>query len=360
MDTRSFEKSVLPRGGQRKLVSLLVPARNEEGNLPRAFDEISAVFAGLPYDYEVLLIDNASSDDTPRLARELCRRDPRLRYLRLSRDFSVEGSLAAGLQMAQGDAAMIVFSDLQDPPQRIPEFLARWEDGYDVVYGLLSDRGPDPFWKSSCANLVYRFLGTFAPIPIPPAATDFRLLSRRAIDVLNQCPEQQRYLRGLSHWIGFPSCPVQYQRRPRTAEKSKASLAVMFHLAGNALTGFSLAPLRLCSIAGLLLASAAMLLGLANGLLCMAGVGGGISGIGLLLLAQLAVTLLCTGLLGEYVGRTYWESKRRPLYAIEETCNVASHNRTNSDRETALLLHTYPAHVNGRNRSCTQQHCHAA
>ena len=164
------------------LVTVLVPARNEEGNLPRVFDEVSAVFAGLRYDYEVLLLDNASTDNTPRLAREFCQRDQRWRYLRLSRDFSVEGSLAAGLHVAQGDAAIILFSDLQDPTNRLPDFLARWEEGHDVVYGVLEARVDEPFWKSWGATITYRFLERFASVTIPPNATDFRLLSRRAID----------------------------------------------------------------------------------------------------------------------------------------------------------------------------------
>ena len=245
----------------RKLITILVPARNEEGNLPRVYDEVSAVFAALRYDYEVLVLDNASTDDTPRLAREFCRRDQRWRYMRMSRDFSVEGSLAAGLQTARGDAAIVLFSDLQDPTNRIPDFLARWEEGHDVVYGVLETRAHEPFWKSWGARAIYRFLGKFASVAIPPNATDFRLFSRRAINALNECPERHRYLRGLSHWIGFRSCALNYRRRPRVAGKSKASWAVMFHLAGNALTGFSLAPLRACTLIGLTVAAVTILLG---------------------------------------------------------------------------------------------------
>ncbi len=162
---------------QRKLITLLVPARNEIANLPRVYDEVSAVFAGQPYDYEVLLLDNASTDGTPRLAAICAVRDPRWRYLRLSRDFSVEGSLAAGLRMARGDAAIVLFSDLQDPPERIPDFLARWEAGHDVVYGVLEARS-----SRTILEIVGRqtHLSISGPIrlgtPVPPNATDFRLL----------------------------------------------------------------------------------------------------------------------------------------------------------------------------------------
>jgi dolichol-phosphate mannosyltransferase len=347
---------------RRKLISLLIPARNEQGNLARVFDEVSAVFATLPYDYEAILLDNASSDATPVIAKEFCRRDARWRYLRLSRDFSVEGSLAAGLQIAQGDAAMILFSDLQDPPALIPEFLTRWEAGHDVVYGVLAAREHEPIWKSLGANSVYRFLRKFADVAIPAGATDFRLFSRRAIDVLNQCQEQSRYLRGLSHWIGFPSYPVSYTRRPRTSGHSKASLAVMYQLAGNALTGFSLAPLRATIVAGLTLGAATAVLGVCSLMSWLIGWGSGIGLIGTLLLTQLAATFLCTGVLGEYVGRNYLESKRRPLFAIEDTSNVPTlkNEPAHPPGNGLALIHSYPSKGRSGSPTCTQEHCHAA
>lgn len=347
---------------QRKLITVLVPARNEEGNLPRVYDEVTAVFAGLCYGYEVLVLDNASTDGTPRLAREFCRRDQRWRYVRLSRDFSVEGSLAAGLQMAQGDAAIILFSDLQDPSNRLPDFLARWEEGHDVVYGVLEARVDEPFWKSWGAQISYRFLERFSSVKIPPNATDFRLLSRRVIDAMNQCPESFRYLRGLSHWIGFKTCPLPYSRRPRVAGKSKASLPVVFHLAANAWTGFSLAPLRACTLVGLVVAATTALVAVWSTLAALAGWNRGIGLTEMLSLTQLAATFLCTGILGEYVGRAYWEAKRRPLYAIEETCNCSSapNEKDRAENGQAGLLASFPAHVNARKRTSTQEHCHAA
>jgi dolichol-phosphate mannosyltransferase len=359
---RSADPQKPGRFSQRKLITLLVPARNEQANLPRVYDEVSAVFAGLPYDYEVLLLDNASTDDTPRLAREFCRQDQRWRYLRSSRDFSVEGSLAAGLRMARGDAAVVLFSDLQDPPERIPDLLARWEAGNDVVYGVLEAREHEPFWKSWGAKFVYRFLGKFASHTIPPNATDFRLLSRRAIDALNQCPERFRYFRGLSHWIGFRSCALSYTRRPRLAGTSQASLAVMFHLAGNALTGFSLAPLRACLATGLTITAFTFALGCLTVLAQAAGWSFGIGLTQFLLLIQLAAILGCTGILGEYVGRTYWETQQRPLYIIEETCNIPIENVSpeRSGKSQLALLETFAAHAETRQRTGIQENCHAA
>ena len=280
----------------------------------------------------------------------------------LSRDFSVEGSLTAGLQSAQGDAVIILFSDLQDPPSRIPDLLARWEEGYQVVYGVLETRSHEPVWKSWGAHAIYRFLGKYASVTIPPNATDFRLLSRQAVDALNQCPERFRYLRGLSHWIGFRSCPLPYQRRPRVAGSSKASLAVMFHLAGNALTGFSLAPLRACTVIGLTVAALTVLLSCLSVSARLAGWNIGLGLVEILLLTQLAATFACAGILGEYVGRTYWESKQRPVFAIEETCNLpsAGFDKNATDETRAALLETFPASADARRRTCTQEHCHAA
>ena len=189
--------------GRRKLLTIVMPAMNEEANLARAYDEITQVMADLPYDYEVIVIDNASTDRTGDVAAELATRDPRWRYVRFSRNFSVEISIAAGLRFARGDAAMVIFSDLQDPPRMIPDFCRKWEEGYDVVYGTVRSRQGDPLWKAWGARLFYRIINALADVEITPNATDFRLLSRRAIDALNLFDERNRYLRGFAHWIGF-------------------------------------------------------------------------------------------------------------------------------------------------------------
>ena len=145
---------------RRKLVTVIMPARNEERNLPRAYDEVTEVMAGLPYDYEVIVIDNDSSDGTGSIAAELCRRDNRWRYVKFSRNFNVDASISAGLRLARGDAAIVLFSDLQDPPSLMPKFFAQWEAGYDVVYGVLRDRQGDPWWKSLGAKAALSKQGT--------------------------------------------------------------------------------------------------------------------------------------------------------------------------------------------------------
>jgi glycosyltransferase involved in cell wall biosynthesis len=313
----------IAQGARRKLLTLVMPAMNEEGNLPRAYEEVTRVMADLPYDYEVLFIDNASTDGTGALASALPERDPRWRYVRFSRNFSVEISIAAGLRFARGDAALVLFSDLQDPVHLIPEFLHKWEEGHDVVYGQVRNRQGDSFWKAWGARLFYRIINALAEVEITPNATDFRLLSRRAIDALNQFDERNRYLRGFAHWIGFKRCAVVYDRLPRTAGKSKAPSFYLLNLAANAITCFSIKPLQLFSLAG-----AVALVGVF--LMTVFTLGGwlftytvpGLTTLYLLMLANLAVILLGFGAIGEYVGRIYIETKRRPLFLIDRAVNL--------------------------------------
>jgi dolichol-phosphate mannosyltransferase len=306
-----------------RLLTIIMPARNEEQNLPAAYEQVTAVASKLGSDYEVIVIDNDSSDRTGEVAAGLCQRDPRWRYLKFSRNFHVEISIAAGLRFARGDAAIVLFSDLQDPPELIPEFVRKYEEGYDVVYGVLRARHGDPFWKALSAKLAYRLINAMAEVEITPNATDFRLLSRRAIDALNQFGERNRYLRGFAHWIGFRRCALPYDRRPRTAGKSKAPFFYMLNLAANAITCFSIRPLQLFSLLGLLAAGGAGVLALLYlGSYLLGYTLPGLTTIYLLMLVNLAVSLLGFGTLGEYIGRIYVETKQRPLFLIDRTVNL--------------------------------------
>jgi dolichol-phosphate mannosyltransferase len=307
----------------RKTLTIVMPARNEEANLPRAYDEVTGILNGQPYEYEVLVIDNDSTDATGAVAAGICRRDRRWRYVKFSRNFNVETSITAGLRLARGDAAIVLFSDLQDPPDDIPRFLAEWEAGYDVVYGVLRTREGDPWWKALGARLAYRLVNALADVEITPNATDFRLLSRRAIDALNLFEERNRYLRGLAHWIGFRRCAVHYERRPRTAGQSKAPFFYLVNLAINAITCFSIKPLQWFSWMGAIASLGTIALALVYlGSYAFAYTLPGLTTVYLLLLAILTVLLLGFGTLGEYVGRIYIESKGRPLFLIERTINL--------------------------------------
>jgi dolichol-phosphate mannosyltransferase len=308
---------------RRRLLSIVMPARNEEGNLRAAYVQVSAAMQSLDLDYEVIIIDNDSNDRTAELANELCQSDTRWRYLKFTRNFQVEVSISAGLRCAKGDAALILFSDLQDPPAVIPNFVRKWEEGYDVVYGVVRDRQGEPAWRTWAARVMYRLINSLADIEITPNATDFRLLSRRAIDAVNQFDERNRYLRGLTHWIGFKRCAVPYDRRPRLSGKSQAPLWVCANLAVNAITCFSIRPLQFFSLAGMLALLGTVALTLVYlGSHLFAYTVPGLTTVYLLLLANLAVLLLGFGTLGEYIGRIYMETKRRPLFLVERTINL--------------------------------------
>jgi dolichol-phosphate mannosyltransferase len=296
--------------------SIVMPARNEEGNLPRAHAELTRAMEALGEPYEVLLVDNASTDGTGKLAEGICARDARWRYLRFSRDFGVETSMLAGLRAARGDATVVLFSDLQDPPELIGEMAARWREGFDVVYGVVNRRGGEPWWKALGARLFYRIMRAAGETPLPADATDFRLLSRRAREAVAACGERNRYFRGLSHWVGYPSSAFRYDRRPRTAGKSKAPPFYMMALAARALTAFSLAPVHLLGLA----AMAAFLVATGCTALWAFGPGTGpigISGPVALQWWTLASVLAAGWTCGEYAGRTYRESRQRPEYLVE-------------------------------------------
>ena len=308
----------------RPLVSIIIPARNEEANIPTLERELLDVVDGLPFEFEFLVVDNSSTDRTGELAKHLCSRDSRWRYIRFSRDFTVEMSLTAGYHYASGDAMIVLYSDLQDPPQAIPRFLEKWQEGYDVVYGVRTVRPGDPAWRNTAAGLAYRLIAWFSDVSIPTDAGDFRLITRRVRDALEQCGEYNRYLRGLISWLGFRQVGVPYERRPRQGGTSKAPFWHLIFFTFNAITGFSLKPLRLFTFLGFgLLGLALVAAATYVSLWAIGSPPPGITTIIVLLLAAIGLNSLGIGLLGEYVGRTYSEVKRRPLYVVQEAVNLS-------------------------------------
>jgi glycosyltransferase involved in cell wall biosynthesis len=316
----------MPAGGKK--ISVIMPARNEEGNLPRAYEEVNAVFRGLPrYDYEVIVVDNASRDRTGEIARELCRKDPRWKYVRFSRDFGAETSISVGLRLAEGHAAINLFSDLQDPPDRIPDFIAKWEAGYDVVYGVQTERSDYSRIRAVAAKLAYRIIRFCSDIEIPADAGDFRLVDRRVIDAFNQFTERERYVRGLMYWVGFKQCPLPYAKRPRQWGRSKAPFWYCFQFALRAITSFSTKPLKMFTVFGFVVTAVSFLLSLyyaATKLMPFFydNPPAGIPTILVLLLWNLGIMSLGIGILGEYIGNIYAETKGRPLCLIDAVENL--------------------------------------
>lgn len=319
-----------------KLVSIVIPARNEEENIPALETELGEVLQDLPYEFEFIVIDNASTDGTPGIVREICRRDPRWRYVRFSRDFTVEASIDAGYRAARGDAIVVLYSDLQDPPAVIGEFLKYWENGYDVVYGVRVVRPGESRLRNAAVSVAYRMIDRLSEVSIPRDAGDFRLISRRVRDALLRCEESNRYTRGLIAWLGFQQVGVQYERRPRVAGTSKAPLGHVIVFTFNAITSFSLKPLRLFSVLGFgLVLLTCLAIPVYVLLYAIGNPPPGITTLIVLLLFFIGVNSLGIGVLGEYLGRTYAEIKRRPLFVVEETYNMPEPSEVDLDARLA-------------------------
>jgi glycosyltransferase involved in cell wall biosynthesis len=307
---------------QQSLITVVIPALNEEETIPRLEEELLAAIRSLPYAFEFIVVDNGSSDATGRLVKEICARDPRWKYLRFSRNFTVEMSITAGYHYSRGEAIVVLYSDLQDPPEVIPQLIEKWQEGYDVVYGVRTMRPGDPRWRNGMAKIAYRLIGWFSDVPIPNDAGDFRLISRQVRDALESCPEQNRYMRGLIAWLGFRQTGVDYERRSRKTGTSKAPFGDLVFFVFNAVTSFSLRPLRLFTLMGIIILAASMIAAVVYAVLWFTvSAPPGITTIIVLLLAAIGLNSIGIGLLGEYVGRTYTESKRRPLYVVQEAVN---------------------------------------
>jgi dolichol-phosphate mannosyltransferase len=308
-----------------RLFSLVVPVLNEEEVLAETAATLTGVLERLGRPYEVIVVDNASTDRTPAIAAELCRRDPRWRYLRLSRNFGYQNSITAGMLAAQGEAVMVIDADLQDPPELIPEFVRKWEEGHDVVYGVRVRRLGEPWWRTVPTRLAMRFLTWVSDdVKLPAHSGDFRLISRRARDAYALMPETNRYVRGLIHWLGFRQVGIPYTRRGRQRGTGKWGVGQLIGFTCNAAINFSVKPVRLFTLLGvgfLGLTGVLTLLWLL-GWPALAG-----AGLHLLLLLNLGVVSLGLGVVGEYVAKIHSESKHRPLWLVDYTVNMAAEAR---------------------------------
>jgi glycosyltransferase involved in cell wall biosynthesis len=303
----------------RELISIIIPARNEEGNIDRLEEELLAIINPLPFDFEFIVIDNASTDLTGKKIKNICDRDPRWRYIRFSRNFTVEMSLTAGYHEARGDAIIVLYSDLQDPPDVIPRFIEKWKEGYDVVYGVRTVRTGDPIWRNFMVKIAYQLIRWFSEVPIPTDAGDFRLVTKQVRDSLEQCGEYNRYLRGIFAWLGFRQVGIEYERRPRLKGESKAPFWDTFFFTINAVTSFSLRPLRIFTLMGFIILLISFLASLVYAYIWLVeSPPAGITTVVILSLFGIGLNSLGIGVLGEYIGRIYAETKARPKYIIQE------------------------------------------
>jgi glycosyltransferase involved in cell wall biosynthesis len=302
------------------LLSVVVPVCNEEAVLSEFHHALDAVLRSLSFSAEILYVNDGSTDNSLQIIRTLAQTDKRVSLIDLSRNFGKEIALTAGLHKAAGDAVVIIDADLQDPPELIPELVHEWQQGYDVVYARRLRRGGESLLKKATSYLFYRVIRRVSRISIPKHTGDFRLLSRRAVNALNSFPEQHRLMKGLFAWIGYRQKAVGYERDPRHAGHSKWSYPGLWNLALDGITSFTIAPLKISTYLGLVTAAGAFAYGIymiIDTLLHGNPVPGYPSLIVIILMLG-GVQLVAIGIMGEYLGRIFNETKRRPLYFINE------------------------------------------
>ena len=313
------------------LISLVIPCFNEEEGIHETHRRLSQMLARLEgCSYEIVYVDDGSRDRTPALLRDLQAADPHVRVVYLSRNFGHQFAVSAGLGHATGDAVVIMDADLQDPPEVVPEMIERWRQGYEVVYGVRTDREGETRFKLITARVFYRLIRRMSDTDIPLDTGDFRLLDRRVVDAIVAMPERDRFVRGMVSWVGFRQIGVPYRRAARFAGSTKYPLAKMARFAVDGLLSFSVKPLRLSTWLGFLSAGVA-LVAIVYALMQRLFTSDWVTGWTALIIAILflgGVQLISLGIIGEYIGRLYGEAKRRPLFLVRERLGFSDRTLT--------------------------------
>jgi glycosyltransferase involved in cell wall biosynthesis len=305
---------------QRQTLSVVVPAYNEEGNVPRLYERLAATLEPLDLDWELIFAVDPSTDRTEEEISKLRSQDQRVKMIRFSRRFGQPAATLAGMAAASGDACVVIDCDLQDPPELLVEFVARWREGYDVVYAQRRSRKGETLVKRIVSSIGYAVIKRIAEVEIPPNTGDFRLMSRRVVDHVVALDEAHGFLRGLVALVGFRQTAVLYDRDARAAGSGKYNRLLGSLVIGvNGIVGFSRYPLHLISLGGVILSFFAVVLALAYGALKLAGVPFPTGNPTVVVLVCLfsGIQLLSLGVMGEYVGRIYEEVKGRPRYIVE-------------------------------------------
>ncbi|MBC7784413.1 MAG: glycosyltransferase family 2 protein [Burkholderiales bacterium] len=314
-------------------ISIVVPCLNEVEGLGELHRRLSTVCAAVKESHEILLIDDGSTDGTWEHMLQLCAADKAVRAVRMSRNFGHQLALSAGLTLARGDRVLIIDADLQDPPELLPEMLALIDAGADVVYGQRTAREGETWLKRSTARWFYRLLNQLSEHRIPADTGDFRLITRRVLDILNQMPERHRYIRGMIAWIGLQQVPITYQRKERFAGNTKYPFGKMTKFAFDAITSFSVKPLKLSIWLGLLTSIIAVLMlgmTIVAWFLDLAVVGW--SSLFAAITFFSSIQLFIIGILGEYLGRVAEQLRGRPLYVIEQVVSGSTDLEAKSSR----------------------------
>ena len=306
----------------RTTVSIVAPVYNEAGNLRRFYEEVKAALEGAGLSWELLLVNDGSTDGSHELMLQLADADPRLRVISFARNFGHQIAVTAGVDYACGRAVILIDADLQDPPAVIPRLVAKWREGYDVVYAVRSERKGESFWKRFSARVFYRLIHRITDIDIPVDTGDFRLMDERVAVVLRQMREHHRFVRGMTSWVGYKQTGIEYVREQRVWGETKYPLRKMIAFALDAVTSFSFFPLQIMIYISFTLAILSLLVGVViSGLRLVMGeefFGGQATTIILLLLLS-SFQLFFLFIIGQYVARTYDESRDRPLYVVSST-----------------------------------------
>lgn len=311
------------------LLSVVVPVYNEEETVSLTFDKLETELGWVPR-LEYVFVDDGSNDKSFAQLTEIAARNPKAKVVRLSRNFGHETAIAAGLRWARGDAVVLLDADLQDPPELIKQFVNLWLQGYDVVYGIRQTRAGEPWLKQQTSKLFYRTLARLSDVVIPMDVGDFRLMSRRVVEVLNSMPESRRFFRGMAAWVGFRQVGVPYHRRPRAAGKSHYSLGRLWRLSVDAIVGFSSQPLRWASRVGSLLGLAGILWAthiVIKKLLLPHSALIGWSSLMSVILVVGGLQLILVGLVGEYIASILEQVRSRPLFVVEQVLNAEDSGR---------------------------------
>ncbi len=303
----------------KKLISVVIPAYNEEEVVDELANRLKKIMKeNNNYDFEIIIVENGSWDSTFEKLINIHKEDSRFKIVQLSRNFGCDGGITAGLKYAQGDAAVIMNADLQDPPEMISEYIKKWEEGYEIIYGIIEEREGVPFLRRFFSSAFYKIINSLTNNAIPEGASDFRLVDRKVYSTVNKMEERNKFLRGIIAWTGFKQKGIPYNRPPRFAGESKADFLTVLKVAMNGIFSFSYFPLRVVTALGLVVSVGSFLSGIVEiGLYLKYGrVVPGFTTTILLILFLFGILFFILGIIGEYLARIYDEVKQRPNYIV--------------------------------------------
>ncbi|AYF09359.1 MULTISPECIES: glycosyltransferase family 2 protein [Bacillus] len=314
----------------QKLISVVVPMYFEEEVAQECYNRLKSVMLQNDINYEFVFVNDGSTDRTMEILSEIAANDHRTKIVNFARNFGHQIAVTAGIAAAKGDAIVIIDADLQDPPEVIPELIAKWEEGYEVVYAKRKQRKGETWFKLLTAKYFYKFLNYMSDIDIPKDTGDFRIIDRKVADVFNQMTERNRFIRGMMSWVGFRQTYVEYERDERFAGETKYPLKKMIKFASDGIIAFSTKPLRIVMTLGLLsvLISIIVLLYTITVKIIGSGTQTGWASIMVAITFFSGIQLLGLGIVGQYIARIYDESKNRPIYIVKETINIEQEETT--------------------------------